>query len=60
MEDENAMELGFTWVHLPRNQFEGFQAYSATEVFSADNKSQIKNLQLPFLHYVAKPMGDFR
>ena len=60
MEGENAMELGFTWAHLPRNQFEGSQAYSATEVFPADNKSQIENLQLPFLHYVAKPMGDFR
>ena len=61
MADKNFMEAGFTWAHLPRNTFEGTQSYSATDANNpASNKSEIENLQLPFLHYVAKPMGDFR
>ncbi len=60
MEDKQFEEVGLTWAHLPRNKFEGFQAYSATDVNAASNKSEIENLQLPFLHYVARPIGDFR
>ncbi len=60
MEDKQFTEVGLTWAHLPRNEFEGFQAYSATEIYPASNKSEIENLQLPFMHYVAKPMGQFR
>jgi long-chain fatty acid transport protein len=60
MADKQFLEAGLTWAHLPRNEFTGVQAYSATDVQVANNKSEIENLQLPFLHYVAKPMGDFR
>jgi len=60
MEEKQFAEAGLTWAHLPRNEFEGFQAYSATDVHVASNKSEIENLQLPFMHYVAKPMGAFR
>ena len=61
MADKQFMEAGLTWAHLPRNTFEGTQTYSATDVNNpASNKSEVENLQLPFLHYVAKPMGDFR
>jgi long-chain fatty acid transport protein len=60
MEDKQFAEVGLTWAHLPRNKFEGHQAYSATEVHVANNESEIENLQLPFLHYVARPMGAFR
>jgi len=60
MEDKQFAEVGMTWAHLPRNKFEGVQAYSATDINPANNKSEIENLQLPSLHYVAKPMGAFR
>lgn len=60
MEDKQFAEVGLTWAHLPRNEFVGNQAYSATEVYAANNKSEIENLQLPFMHYVANPIGDFR
>jgi long-chain fatty acid transport protein len=60
MEDKQFVEVGLTWAHLPRNEFEGFQAYSATEVYPASNHSAIENLQLPFMHYVARPMENFR
>jgi long-chain fatty acid transport protein len=60
MENKQFVEAGVTWAHLPRNKFVGNQAYSATEVFQADNHSEIENLQLPFIHYVANPMGNFR
>ena len=60
MEDKQFAEVGLTWAHLPRNEFDGIQAYSATDVQVATNKSEIENLQLPFIHYVAKPMGRLR
>jgi len=60
MGDKQFAEVGLTWAHLPRNEFEGFQAYSATDIQPASNKSEIENLQLPFIHYVANPMGQFR
>ena len=61
MADKQFMEAGLTWAHLPRNTFEGTQTYSATDANNpASNQSAIENLQLPFLHYVAKPMGAFR
>jgi long-chain fatty acid transport protein len=60
MEDKQFAEVGLTWAHLPRNKFEGVQAYSATEKYPASNKSEIENLQLPFMHYVSNSMGAFR
>lgn len=60
MEDKQFFEAGLTWAHLPRNKFVGQQAYSATEVYSANNQSEIENLQLPFMHYVANRMDNFR
>jgi len=60
MEEKQFLELGVTWAHLPRNKFEGFQAYSATEISFANNHSEVENFQLPFLHYVANSMNNFR
>ena len=61
MEDKQFMEAGLTWAHLPRNTFRGTQSYSATDANNpAGNQSEVENLQLPFLHYVAQPMGAFR
>lgn len=60
MPSSQYMEAGLTWAHLPRNQFKGHQAYSTTEIYSADNKSEIENLQLPFIHYVANPIDKLR
>jgi len=59
MPDYQYIEAGFTWAHLPRNKFSGTQETS-TGVYQADNKSQIENLQLPFLHYVSKAHGKYR
>lgn len=60
MDDAQFAEVGVTWAHLPRNEYTGIQAYSPTESYPANNKSEIENLQLPFMHYVAKPMDNFR
>jgi len=60
MTQEQFAEVGLTWAHLPRNRFQGIQAYSATEIYPASNRSEIENLQLPFLHYVSNPIGEFR
>ena len=53
MEDAQFAEGGLTWAHLPRNTFKGTTA-------TTSGKSEVENLQLPFLHYVSKPIGDFR
>ena len=60
MEDKQFAEIGLTWAHLPSNKFEGNQAYSPTDIQVANNKSKIENLQLPFIHYIAKPVGRLR
>jgi long-chain fatty acid transport protein len=60
MEDKQFIEGGLTWAHLPRNKFVGTQTYEGGTAQDADNQSEIENLQLPFLHYVAKPIDDFR
>lgn len=60
LSEEQRMEAGATLVHLPSNHFQGYQAFSATEVYPANGESQIENKVLPFLHYVAEPMGDLR
>ncbi len=60
MPSSQYMEAGFTWAHLPKNTFKGFQAYSATEIYPATNESEVENLQLPFLHYVSNPIDKFR
>jgi long-chain fatty acid transport protein len=52
------MEAGMTWVHLPSNKFEGKQAFSQTEIYSADGKSEVEDLQIPFIHFVSKPISS--
>jgi len=58
--DKQLMEAGLTLVHLPENKFNGYQAFSATEVYSANGESEVENLGLPYLHYVSNPMGKVR
>lgn len=53
MQDKQFAEVGVTWAHLPRNEFEGAVATSS-------GKSEIENLQLPSLHYVSNAMGNLR
>ena len=53
MADKQFAEVGLTWAHLPRNIFD-------TTVVDTSGKSEIENLQLPFLHYVSNPIGDLR
>jgi len=60
MDDEQSFEAGFTWAHLPSNKYEGVQGYLNGTIAPANNKSEVEDLQLPFLHYVAKPNGALR
>jgi len=60
MENKQFAEVGLTWAHLPRNEFEGMQAYSRTDVHVANNKSEIENLQLPSMHYVSQAIEPYR
>lgn len=53
MEDKQFSEVGVTWANLPRNIFDA-------TVADTSGKSEIENLQLPFLHYVSNPIGDLR
>jgi len=53
MDYKQFAEAGLTWAHLPRNVFEGTDT-------TASGQSEIENLQLPFLHYVSNPIGQFR
>ncbi len=57
-EDSQFMEAGMTLAHLPRNSFQGLQAFSATEVYPANGQSEIEDLTLPYLHYVGKPLKN--
>ncbi len=60
MGDAQFTEAGLTLVHLPSNRFQGLQAYSVNEIYPASNKSEIENLQIPFLHYVSNSIEQFR
>ncbi|SFV56557.1 Outer membrane protein assembly factor YaeT precursor [hydrothermal vent metagenome] len=57
-DDKQFMEVGLTWAHLPSNKFEGQQAFSATEVYGANGGSLCEDLQLPFIHFVSKPLDN--
>ena len=52
MEDKSYVEGGVTLAHLPSN------TYSLVEPYSGE--SEVEDLPIPYLHYVGKPMGDFR
>jgi len=60
MENKQFAEVGLTWAHLPSNKFEGMQAYSATDVHVANNKSEVENLQLPSIHYISQAIEPYR
>ncbi len=57
-EDSQFMEAGITLAHLPSNSFEGYQAFSATDLNPANGESETENLFLPYLHYVSKPLEN--
>ena len=50
--EKSYVESGITLAHLPSN------VYSLMAPFSGE--SEVEDLLIPFLHYVGKPMGDFR
>ncbi|MGC9350549.1 MAG: hypothetical protein ACP5D3_01005 [Sulfurovum sp.] len=52
MEDKSFVEGGVTLAHLPSNEYRLVAPYSG--------ESEVENLPIPYLHYVSKPMGDFR
>jgi long-chain fatty acid transport protein len=58
--NKQMMEVGLTLAHLPKNEFKGQQALSATEIYSANGNSEVENLTLPYLHFVSNPMGNIR
>jgi len=51
--DKQFMEVAITLAHLPRNEFKGDNP-------ATSGKSEIENLFLPSMHYVAQPTGNFR
>jgi len=53
MEDKQFLEAGVTLAHLPRNEFKGTNP-------ATSGKSEIENLFLPNLHYVANAMDNVR
>lgn len=52
MEDKRYVEGGVTLAHLPSNEYTLVDPYSG--------ESEVEDLPIPYLHYVSKPMGDFR
>ena len=50
-ESKSYTEGGVTLVHLPSNVY---------SLGPASGESEVENIPIPFLHYVSKPMGDFR
>jgi long-chain fatty acid transport protein len=58
--NKQMMEVGLTLAHLPKNEFNGQQALSATDIYSANGNSEVENLTLPYLHFVSNPMGNIR
>lgn len=51
-ESKSYVEGGITLVHLPSN------IYTLIDPFSGE--SEAEDIPIPFLHYVSKPIGDFR
>ncbi len=51
-DNKSYLEGGITLVHLPSNIYTLIDPYSG--------QSEIENIPIPFFHYVAKPIGDFR
>ncbi|MBT8348221.1 MAG: long-chain fatty acid transporter, partial [Sulfurovum sp.] len=51
-ESKSYVEGGITLVHLPSN------VYTLIDPFSGE--SEAEDIPIPFLHYVSKPIGDFR
>ncbi|HEO97720.1 MAG: outer membrane protein transport protein [Campylobacterales bacterium] len=52
MEDKRYVEGGVTLAHLPSNEYTLIDPYSG--------ESKVEDLPIPYLHYVSRPMGDFR
>ena len=52
MEDKHYMSTGLTLAHLPANEYSLIAPYSG--------ESEVENILIPYSHYVAKAMGDFR
>lgn len=49
--DKSYVEAGITLAHLPSNVY---------SLGPASGESEVEDLPIPFLHYVGKPIGDFR
>jgi long-chain fatty acid transport protein len=50
-ESKSYVEGGITLVHLPSNVY---------SLGPASGESEVEDIPIPFLHYVSKPIGDFR
>jgi long-chain fatty acid transport protein len=58
--NKQMIESGLTLAHLPENKFRGSQAFSSTEIYSANGNSEVENIILPYFHYISNPNGKFR
>ncbi len=52
MADKQYMDAGLTLAHLPSNEYTLMSPYSG--------ESEVENILIPYSHYVANAMGDFR
>lgn len=48
LSENQMMEAGLTLAHLPSNTFQGVQAFSETELYTANGKSETENLLMLF------------
>jgi len=53
-------EGGVTLAHLPSNTYEGLQLLPGVGAIPANGKSNVENILIPYFHYVAPAIGNWR
>jgi len=56
----NYIESGITLAHLPSNSYDGVQLLPGIGAVPASEGSETENLPIPYFHYVAPAMGNWR
>lgn len=58
--NRNYSQVGVTLAHLPASSFTGVQVLSASQSADASATSKTENIPIPYFHYVAPAMGNWR
>ncbi len=61
--DVRYVEMGMTLAHLPANTYTGMQVLPGGVIAPAavaSGKSEVENIPIPYMHYVAPAMGKWR